>query len=128
VFNARRSLAPFCTTSADYFLRCPAILSADGTPLNKRAMRHGYGLKAERYGSGRAKRLLYREVFARARGFVAWSNWAKQSFIEDYGCREEDVAVISPGIDAYSGFPSFEIFWRDGPKAKASPPRTSEQN
>jgi glycosyltransferase involved in cell wall biosynthesis len=38
-------------------------------------------------------------VVPRARGFVAWSNWAKQSFVEDYGCREEDVAVISPGID-----------------------------
>ncbi|HWZ90734.1 MAG TPA: glycosyltransferase family 4 protein, partial [Polyangiaceae bacterium] len=26
-------------------------------------------------------------------------NWTKQSFVEDYGCREEDVAVIAPGIN-----------------------------
>ena len=32
-------------------------------------------------------------------GFVAWSNWAKQSFVDDYGCREEDVTVIPPGVD-----------------------------
>jgi glycosyltransferase involved in cell wall biosynthesis len=96
IFMHTAILAPL---TADFFGRYPAILSADGTPLNKRAMRHQYGLKTERYGSGKAKRLLYREVFARARGFVAWSNWAKQSFVEDYGCREEDVAVISPGID-----------------------------
>jgi glycosyltransferase involved in cell wall biosynthesis len=96
IFIHTATLAPL---TVDYFRRRPAILSADGTPLNKRAMRQAYGMKPERYGAGRAKRLLYREVFARARGFVAWSDWAKQSFVEDYGCREQDVAVISPGVD-----------------------------
>jgi len=96
IFIHTAILAPL---TVDYFRHCPAILSADGTPLNKRVMRQAYGMKPERYGGGQAKRLLYREVFARARGFVAWSNWAKQSFVEDYGCREQDVAVISPGID-----------------------------
>jgi glycosyltransferase involved in cell wall biosynthesis len=37
-------------------------------------------------------------VFRRCAGFVAWSTWTKASFVEDYGCREEDVAVIPPGI------------------------------
>jgi glycosyltransferase involved in cell wall biosynthesis len=110
---ARRALKPLLTKvdaifmhtitmaplAADYFGHCPAVLSADGTPLNKRAMRQAYGMKSEAYGAGHAKRLLYREVFARARGFVAWSSWVKQSFVDDYGCREQDVAVISPGID-----------------------------
>jgi glycosyltransferase involved in cell wall biosynthesis len=111
--NARRALRPmlddvdgiFLHTATlaplmvDLFRHKPAILSADGTPLNKRAMRPAYGLKPENRGAQETKRLLYREVFARARGFVAWSHWAKQSFVEDYGCREEDVAVIPPGID-----------------------------
>jgi glycosyltransferase involved in cell wall biosynthesis len=96
IFMHTTTLAPL---TVDYFRRRPAILSADGTPLNKRAMRHAYGMSSERYGAGQAKRLVYREVFARARGFVAWSNWVKQSFVEDYGCREEDVAIISPGVD-----------------------------
>ena len=96
IFMHTATLAPL---TADYFRHCPTILSADGTPFNKRAMRHAYGGKSERYGAVQAKRLLYREVFARARGFVAWSNWVKQSLVDDYGCREQDVAVISPGID-----------------------------
>jgi glycosyltransferase involved in cell wall biosynthesis len=45
------------------------------------------------------KRALFREVFSHAAGFVAWSHWAKRSFVEDYGCREQDVAVIPPGVD-----------------------------
>jgi glycosyltransferase involved in cell wall biosynthesis len=88
--------------SVDLFRRKPTILSADGTPLNKRAMRLAYGLKPQTRAVEGAKRFVYREVFARARGFVAWSNWTKQSFVEDYGCREEDVAVIPPGIDVKS--------------------------
>jgi len=96
IFMHTATLAPL---TADFFRRKPTILSADGTPLNKRGMRHEYGLGEEMRGAVRTKRRLYREVFARARGFVAWSNWAKQSFVEDYGCREEDVVVIPPGID-----------------------------
>jgi glycosyltransferase involved in cell wall biosynthesis len=96
VFMHTATLAPL---TVDYFRRKPVVVSADGTPLNKRAMRSEYGLKPEWRTTERAKQLIYREVFARARGFVAWSNWAKQSFVEDYGCREQDVAVIPPGID-----------------------------
>jgi glycosyltransferase involved in cell wall biosynthesis len=96
IFMHTTTLAPL---AVDYLRRRPAILSTDGTPLNKRAMRQAYGLKAERYGAGQAKRLLYRDVFARARGLVAWSDWVKQSLVEDYDCREQDVAVIPPGVD-----------------------------
>jgi glycosyltransferase involved in cell wall biosynthesis len=95
VFMHTATLAPL---TVDYFRRKPTVLSADGTPLNKRGMRPAYGLKPERPAAEQAKRLLYRQVFARATGFVAWSNWTKQSFVDDYGCREEDVAVIPPGI------------------------------
>lgn len=90
------TLAPL---SVDYFRRKPTVLSSDGTPLNKRGMREAYGLRSELKAAESAKRLLYREVFSRARGLVAWSSWTKQSFVEDYGCREADVAVIPPGID-----------------------------
>jgi glycosyltransferase involved in cell wall biosynthesis len=96
IFVHTPTLAPLLV---DLFRRKPTILSADGTPLNKRAMRLAYGLKPEKSGVEHSKRLVYREVFARAQGFVAWSNWTKQSFVDDYGCREEDVAVIPPGID-----------------------------
>jgi glycosyltransferase involved in cell wall biosynthesis len=96
VFMHTTTLAPLCI---DYFKRKPTILSTDATPFNKRMMRADYGLKPEGQATERAKRALYRKVFANAAGFVAWSNWAKASFVEDYGCRPEDVAVIPPGID-----------------------------
>jgi glycosyltransferase involved in cell wall biosynthesis len=83
----------------DIFAKKPTILSSDGTPLNKRGMRTAYGLSAEGGLAEVAKRSIYRQVFKRAAGFVAWSNWTKQSFIEDYRCREEDVVVIPPGIE-----------------------------
>jgi glycosyltransferase involved in cell wall biosynthesis len=77
----------------------PAVLSSDGTSLNKRFMREAYGLSAEGGLAQWAKQAIYSKLFSRAAGFVAWSNWAKQSFVEDYGCREQDVAVIPPGIE-----------------------------
>ncbi|MFA5956090.1 glycosyltransferase family 4 protein [Hyphomicrobium sp.] len=85
--------------NADSFGRKPTVLSTDGTPMNKRSMRSDYGLRPEWRAQELGKRMLNRQVFARARGFVGWSNWAKQSFVDDYGCRAEDVAVIPPGID-----------------------------
>jgi glycosyltransferase involved in cell wall biosynthesis len=84
---------------ADGFSRRPTVISSDGTPANKREMRETYGLKPEGTLGRRAKSTVYRRVFGRAAGFVAWSNWTRASFIEDYGCREEDVEVIPPGID-----------------------------
>jgi len=82
-----------------YFREKPAVLSSDGTPMNKREMRAAYGLAPEGRIASRAKQALYRRVFRRAAGFVAWSSWTKASLVEDYGCRDEDVAVIPPGID-----------------------------
>ena len=82
-----------------HFRKKPAVLSTDATALNKRRMRAEYGLKAETaLGSG-LKRSVYRRVFREAAGFVGWSSWAKASFVEDYGCPEDDVAVIPPGVD-----------------------------
>ena len=85
--------------SVDYFRKKPTVISSDGTPLNKRTMRAAYGLKPEGQLAERAKRRMFHELFARCSGFVAWSNWTKQSFVEDYGCPEESVAVIPPGVD-----------------------------
>jgi glycosyltransferase involved in cell wall biosynthesis len=82
----------------DVLRKKPSVLSSDGTPLNKADMRGAYGLKPEGKLAGLAKREIYRQVFRRAAGFVAWSSWTKASFVQDYGCREEDVAVIPPGV------------------------------
>jgi glycosyltransferase involved in cell wall biosynthesis len=85
--------------SGGYFGRKPSILSTDGTPLNKEDMRREYGLKPHTGLAARAKRAVHRSIYRRASGFVAWSEWAKASLCDDYGCKPEDVAVVPPGID-----------------------------
>jgi glycosyltransferase involved in cell wall biosynthesis len=85
--------------SVDLFAKKPVVISCDGTPMAKRGMRSHYGLSSQRRLAELTKRELFRRVFKPAAGFVGWSSWAKQSLIDDYGCREEDVAVIPPGVD-----------------------------
>jgi hypothetical protein len=92
IFMHTTTLAPL---SVDYFSKKPTILSTDGTPLNKRDMRRAYGLPDQGRLGERAKRVMHGQVFRSAAGLVAWSHWTKQSFVEDYGCREEDVVIIA---------------------------------
>jgi glycosyltransferase involved in cell wall biosynthesis len=96
VFIHTTTLAPLVV---DRLRRTPAVVSCDGTPMNKRHMRQEYGLQLQGRLQEQAKRALYRGVFARCVGFVGWSTWARQSYIEDYGCPEDRVAVIPPGVD-----------------------------
>jgi len=83
----------------DLFGKKPIVVSGDATPFAKREMRTAYGLGSQLRLAEAAKRALYRGIFRRAAGFVGWSQWVKQSLVHHYGCREEDVAVIPPGID-----------------------------
>ena len=96
IFMHTTTLALMCV---DYIRKKPSILSTDGTPANKRNMRSAYGLKEQSGLREQTKRSLYRKVYGTAAGLVGWSNWVKASFVEDYGYREEDVAVIPPGVD-----------------------------
>jgi glycosyltransferase involved in cell wall biosynthesis len=85
--------------SVDLFAKKPVIISVDGTPMGKRSMRSAYGMAEQRRFAEVAKRELFRRVFRPAAGFVGWSNWAKESLVNDYGCPEANVAVIPPGVD-----------------------------
>ncbi len=96
IFMHTTTLAMLCV---DHFRRKPAVLSTDGTPSNKRHMRDAYGLRQQGRVTAEAKRALYRTVYGTAAGLVGWSNWVKGSFVEDYGYREADVAVIPPGVN-----------------------------
>ena len=95
-FMHTTTLALMCV---DYFRKKPTILSTDGTPSNKRNMRSAYGLKQQSSLRERGKRSVHGQVYGTATGLVGWSNWVKQSFVEDYGYREQDIAVIPPGVD-----------------------------
>src|SRR5690242_14698975 len=63
VFMHTTTIAPL---SVDYFRKKPAVLSTDGTPLNKRDMRSAYGLRPEGRAAERAKQLAYSQLFRRA--------------------------------------------------------------
>jgi glycosyltransferase involved in cell wall biosynthesis len=111
--QARKSLLPILDEVAGVFLhtmtlapgvmdllgRKPFVISGDATPFAKREMRTAYGHRPQRPLAEIAKREFYRWMFKRAAGFVAWSHWARQSLVRDYGCPEDDVVVIPPGID-----------------------------
>jgi glycosyltransferase involved in cell wall biosynthesis len=96
IFMHSIALALMCV---DLFRNKPAVLSADGTPANKRHMRTAYGLRQQPRLRERANRAVSKRVYGTAAGLVGWSNWVKQSFVDDYGYREENVAVIPPGVD-----------------------------
>jgi glycosyltransferase involved in cell wall biosynthesis len=96
VFIHTTTLALLCV---DQCRRKPSVFSTDGTPANKRHMREAYGLRPQAGLVERSKRQLYRRVYGSAAALVGWSNWVKGSFVEDYGYREQDVAVIPPGVD-----------------------------
>jgi glycosyltransferase involved in cell wall biosynthesis len=96
VFIHTTTLAPLCM---DLFGRKPTVLSTDGTPSSKRQMRTAYGLREQGRLRERLKRGLNGKVYRAASALVGWSNWVKESFVEDYGFPEEDIAVIPPGVD-----------------------------
>jgi glycosyltransferase involved in cell wall biosynthesis len=91
--------------SVGRFRRKPAVLSTDGTALNKRDVRTAYNLQPENGHARILKRSVYLRAFRSAAGFVVWSGWAKASLVNDYGCRPDDVAVIPPGVDVGSFTP-----------------------
>ncbi len=102
IFMHTTTLALACV---DLFMKKSTVLSTDGTPANKRHMRTAYGMNDQGRLVEGAKRAIFKRVYGTAVGLVGWSNWAKQSFVDDYGYREEHVAVIPPGVDVEQFLP-----------------------
>ena len=72
-------------------------ISVDATPIQMDAMGESYGHRRQPALVEVAKRSLYRRVLQRAALVVAWSNWARDSLVLDYGVRPNRVEVIHPG-------------------------------
>jgi glycosyltransferase involved in cell wall biosynthesis len=79
--------------------RRPLILSVEGTAATRQAMRERHGLEPQGRSGERLKTSVYRWVLKQAAGFVAHSQEARRSLVEDYGCRDSDIAVIPPAVD-----------------------------
>lgn len=93
-----------CTAlfSVDRMRRIPSLISLDATPVNyDNVARHG-GYE-HRIASGgfldRQKYLMNRRAFQAASVLVPWSEWAKQSLIEDYGADPAKIRVLAPGAN-----------------------------
>lgn len=80
--------------------RTPALLWTDVTPRQ-------LDLQAEHYSHARSgnklaetlKHAAVRHALHVAHRCVGWSDWARRSFVSDYGVPEERTRVVSPGID-----------------------------
>lgn len=82
-----------------YMERFPTILSLDATHINLRSLGDAYDRKPRFEPVERLKHLLIRTAFQRAAHFVAFSRWAKDSLVGDYGISEHKITVNAPGLD-----------------------------
>ena len=86
--------------SAGLMRKVPSVVSLDATPLQIDTLGRYYG---HRPSANRRveelKRRLNRRSFHAAQHLIAWSQWAKDSLVSEYGVAPEKVTVIPPGID-----------------------------
>jgi hypothetical protein len=86
--------------------RVPSVVSIDATPMNFDTVGAHYGHRSAGEGYiDRQKFRMTREAFRAAAVLVAWSDWARDSLVADYGVEPKRVHVIAPG--ASEGF--FEV-------------------
>ena len=81
-----------------WMAKVPAVVSLDATPLQYDELGAHYGHTP---GSGRAekwKTRANRACLQRAVHVVAWSAWAKQGVVDQYGVPAERITVIPPGV------------------------------
>jgi glycosyltransferase involved in cell wall biosynthesis len=93
-----------CTAlfSVDRMRRIPTLISLDATPVNfDDVTRHGgYDHKiAGQSFLDRQKYLMNRRAFQAASVLVPWSEWARQSLIDDYGANPDLIHVLAPGAN-----------------------------
>jgi glycosyltransferase involved in cell wall biosynthesis len=80
--------------------RIPTVLWTDVTPvqLDLQAEEYGHKTSSNRW----VQKLKHDQVaatYAAATKLVGWSNWAKDSFVRDYGAALSKVDVVHPGVD-----------------------------
>lgn len=75
----------------------PYVVSVDATPRQIDAMAHWYDHGRQPGWLERAKRAWYRRVFARVSGLIAWSQWAADSMVAEYGADRSRIVVAHPG-------------------------------
>jgi glycosyltransferase involved in cell wall biosynthesis len=80
--------------------RSPYVLCTDVTPIQYDQLAAHYNHQPDKPGLLSAyKHRQNVKVFQGASRILTWSNWARRSFIEDYGVRENVLQVIPIGVD-----------------------------
>src|SRR5688500_6723265 len=79
--------------------RIPSVVSLDATPRQYDSMAEFYEHPVGGHMSEYVKLALNRRCFDRATAIVAWSDWCRDSLVEDYGVDPTKVNVIPPGVD-----------------------------
>jgi glycosyltransferase involved in cell wall biosynthesis len=96
--------------------RTPTVVSIDATPKQYDSLGEFYahepGPTWLEYGKFRANQ----RCFERAAHLVAWSGWAKEGLVDEYGIAPDRITVIPPGVDVEQ--------WRR-PSDRAEPAGTS---
>jgi glycosyltransferase involved in cell wall biosynthesis len=80
--------------------KTPTVLWTDVTPiqLDKQADQYGHAKSKHEF----IQALKHRQVAATyeaAEMLIGWSNWARNSFVSDYGIEAGRTAVVHPGVD-----------------------------
>lgn len=84
--------------AADWLKQIPSIVSLDATPLQYDALGAYYDHQAAPSWLEQAKWWLNRNCYQTARHLVTWTEWTKQSLVNDYQINPAQITVIPPGV------------------------------
>jgi glycosyltransferase involved in cell wall biosynthesis len=101
LFIHTQTIGLFC---GPHMAKIPTLLSLDATPLNYDQLAGAYKDKVDAAPLERAKLWAHRSVMKKAAAFTVWSEWAKESLVNDYLAPAEKVTVLHPGT-VISSFP-----------------------
>jgi glycosyltransferase involved in cell wall biosynthesis len=101
-----QSLALF---AVPWMRRVPTLISTDGTPANYDSFADALDHKVYGRTIEAAKKLWTQATFSAAERILGFSQWVKNSLVNDYGCLAEKVDVIPPGIDVELWKPAPEL-------------------
>jgi glycosyltransferase involved in cell wall biosynthesis len=100
--GARHGVTMFHTQSIGLFAQRATrggnyVISVDATPKQLDEWGTWYQHRRSPWLLERGKLAWYRSVMRGAAGLVAWSNWARESLVADYGVSQQSVLVAHPG-------------------------------
>lgn len=96
IFLHTQTLALFC---GGLMRRTQSVISTDATPKNIDELAAGYDHVRGSPAVELLKQRLTGGVLQRASRVMAWSTWAQQSLVSDYGVVPGRCRVVRPGVD-----------------------------